>query len=122
MKHDQDFIILCEQALSAVKEISILNVEDHLEKNTALVIDVREDHEWEKGHLPGAQHLGRGILERDIATLINDKSASIVLYCGGGYRSALSAHSLQLMGYSNIYSMRGGVRAWREANLPWEDD
>ena len=122
MKHDQDFIILCEQALSAVKEISILNVEDHLEKNTALVIDVREDHEWEKGHLPGAQHLGRGILERDIATLINDKSASIVLYCGGGYRSALSAHSLQLMGYSKIYSMRGGVRAWREANLPWEDD
>ncbi|MBV54049.1 MAG: sulfurtransferase [Coxiellaceae bacterium] len=122
MKHDQDFIILCEQALSAVKEISILNVEDHLEKNTALVIDVREDHEWEKGHLPGAQHLGRGILERDIATLINDKSASIVLYCGGGYRSALSAHSLQLMGYSNIYSMRGGVRAWREANLPWEVD
>ena len=122
MKHDQDFIILCEQALSAVKEISILNVEDHLEKNTALVIDVREDHEWEKGHLPGAQHLGRGILERDIAALINDKSASIVLYCGGGYRSALSAHSLQLMGYSNIYSMRGGVRAWREANLPWEVD
>jgi len=83
-------------------------------------VDVREDHEFEKEHAAGARHIGRGVLERDIETLIPDKDEEIVLYCGGGFRSALAAESLQKMGYRNVLSMDGGIRTWREAGYPLE--
>lgn len=83
-------------------------------------IDVREDHEFAAGHARGARHLGKGIIERDIETAIPDKEATIVLYCGGGFRSALAAEALQQMGYGNVVSMDGGIRAWREAGYPIE--
>ena len=83
-------------------------------------IDVREDHEFAKDHAKGARHLGRGILERDIESIIPNKASAIVLYCGGGFRSALAAEGLQRMGYTNVISMDGGIRAWREAGYPLE--
>ena len=83
-------------------------------------VDVREDHEFAKDHAKGARHLGKGIIERDIETLIPDKQASIVLYCGGGFRSVLAADALQQMGYTNVISMDGGIKAWREAGGPLE--
>src|SRR5262249_51599151 len=82
------------------------------------LVDVREDHEWDKDHLPGAVHLGRGIIERDIEQVLPDSKAEIVLYCGGGFRSALAADNLQKMGYSNVFSMDGGIRDWREKGYP----
>lgn len=83
-----------------------------------LVLDVREDSEWGKDHLPGARHLGRGVMERDIETVVPDKATPMVLYCGGGYRSALAAESLQKMGYTGVLSMDGGYRGWNEAGYP----
>jgi rhodanese-related sulfurtransferase len=85
-----------------------------------LLIDVREDHEWQDGHAAGAMHLGRGILERDIEKVEPAYNREIVLYCGGGYRSAMAADQMQKMGYTNVFSMAGGIRAWREAGLPEE--
>jgi len=82
------------------------------QSNPITIIDVREDHEVQKGIIPGAIHLGRGILERDIESKISDKDTEIVLYCGGGYRSALAADNLQKMGYTNIWSLDGGIKAW----------
>ena len=82
--------------------------------------DVREDHEFAKDHAKGARHLGKGIIERDIETLVPDRQASIILYCGGGYRSALAADALRQMGYTNVVSMDGGIKAWREAGYPME--
>jgi rhodanese-related sulfurtransferase len=82
------------------------------------LIDVREDHEWTAGRLPGAAHLGKGIIERDVETRYPDPAAEMVLYCGGGFRSALAADALQKMGYTNVWSMDGGYRGWREAGLP----
>ena len=84
------------------------------------LVDVREDNEWAKGHLPGAIHLGKGVIERDVETAVPDKSATLVLYCGGGFRSALAADNLQKMGYSNCISMDGGWRGWTEAGFPTE--
>ncbi|MCS7045598.1 MAG: rhodanese-like domain-containing protein, partial [Gemmataceae bacterium] len=83
-----------------------------------VLIDVREDHEWAKGHIPGAIHLGKGIIERDIEARVPDPTTPLVLYCGGGYRSALAADNLQKMGYVNVLSMDGGWRAWKELGLP----
>lgn len=83
-------------------------------------VDVREDDEWKAGHAKGAVHIGRGVLERDIEGKLPDKNAEIILYCGGGYRSALAAESIQKMGYTNVFSMDGGMKAWREAKLPEE--
>ncbi len=80
-----------------------------------MLIDVREDHEWQAGHLPQAVHLGRGIIERDVETTFPDPHTELVLYCGGGYRSALAAQSLQKMGYDNVWSLAGGFRGWRDA-------
>ena len=85
-----------------------------------VLIDVREDNEWAAGHAAGATHLSKGIIERDIETAIPDKNAPIVLYCGGGYRSALAADALQTMGYTNVISMDGGIKGWRAAGLPEE--
>ncbi|MEW6543359.1 MAG: rhodanese-like domain-containing protein [Nitrospirota bacterium] len=121
MKHNPGFLKLVEQAKRSVKECTIGQVKAKLDRGERFhLVDVREDHEFSKDHIVGARHLGRGILERDIETVIPDKRAEIILYCGGGYRSALSADSLQQMGYTNVVSMDGGIRAWREAGYPLE--
>ncbi len=121
MKHNPGFEQLVEQVKTRIRECSIDEVKALLEQRAAFhLIDVREDREFAKDRIIRAVHLGRGILERDIETAIPDKGAPIVLYCGGGYRSALSADSLQQMGYTNVRSLAGGIRAWREAGYPLE--
>ncbi len=121
MKHSQEFEDLVAQIKPNIKEVTIEQVVNfQKEAKDFLLIDVREDHEWQQGHAPGAVHLGRGIIERDIIALEPNKGREIVLYCGGGYRSAMSAENLQKMGYTNIFSMAGGMRGWRELNLPEE--
>ena len=121
MKHTAAFDQLCADARSRVREVSVAQVRAKQEAGEQFhLIDVREDHEWEIDHVAGASHVGRGILERDIEAKVADRDAEIVLYCGGGYRSALSADNLQKMGYRNVFSMAGGIRAWREAELPLE--
>lgn len=121
MKHNPGFLKLVEQAKRNIKECSIADAKAKLDRGHPFhFIDVREDHEFAKDHIKGARHVGRGILERDIETIIPDKQAEIILYCGGGYRSALAADSLRQMGYMNVYSMDGGIRAWREAGYPLE--
>ena len=112
-QHNPGFQSLCEEARRKVTEIPNDVVRRRLAERTSFtLLDVREDHEWVQGHLPSAKHLGRGILERDIETVIPDKTREIVLYCGGGYRSALAAESLQKMGYVNVKSMAGGFGEW----------
>lgn len=119
MKHSPGFLDLVNDAKNRIKEITIPEVRKKLAaKEKFHFIDVREDHEWDKGRCKGAVHLGRGILERDIETMIADKSEEIVLYCGGGFRSALSADNLKKMGYTRVYSMAGGFREWVEAGAP----
>lgn len=121
MAHSPGFLKLVEEAKKRVKECTIAEVKARLDAGkTFHFIDVREDHEWAKDHAAGARHLGRGILERDIEGLIPDRNAEIVLYCGGGYRSALAADNLQQMGYTNVLSMDGGIKAWRAAGYPME--
>jgi rhodanese-related sulfurtransferase len=119
MKHNEGFLALVNDAKSRVKEMGI---DQYKESPPAghLLIDVREDNEWAAGHAAGAIHLGKGIIERDIETRVPDKSATLVLYCGGGFRSALVADALQKMGYENPISLDGGWRAWNEAGLPVE--
>jgi rhodanese-related sulfurtransferase len=119
--HSPAFEQLCEEARARVREISIAEVKAKLDAGERFhFLDVREDHEWQVDHAAGAEHLGRGILERDIHLRVPETEAEIVLYCGGGYRSALAADNLQRMGYSNVFSMAGGIRAWREAHYPLE--
>ncbi|MCS6885489.1 MAG: rhodanese-like domain-containing protein [Acidobacteriota bacterium] len=119
MKHSEGFLKLVEDAKTRIKECDAHIVRERLLRGEQFhFIDVREDHEWNEGHAESAIHIGRGIIERDIERLIPDKSAEIVLYCGGGYRSALAADNLQKMGYTNVYSMKGGYRAWTEAGYP----
>ena len=121
MKHNSGFLQLVEQAKQRVKECSAADVKARLDRGEPFhFIDVREDHEFAKDHARGAQHLGKGIIERDIESVVPDKQAAVVLYCGGGYRSALAADALQQMGYRNVLSMDGGIRAWREAGYPLE--
>lgn len=121
MRHNPGFLKLVEQAKQRVQECSVADVKGKLDRGGRVhFIDVREDNEYEKDHAKGAVHVGRGIIERDIESLIPDKEASIILYCGGGYRSVLAADSLQQMGYRHVVSMDGGIRAWREANYPLE--
>ncbi|WP_230514012.1 rhodanese-like domain-containing protein [Limnobaculum parvum] len=118
-KHNPGFEQLCEAARKNVHEVSIQQVKEMMDKGTIpLVLDVREESEFHKDHIPNAKHLGRGILERDIETVVPDKATPLVLYCGGGYRSALAAESIQKMGYTNVLSMDGGYRGWNEANYP----
>lgn len=121
MKHNPGFLKVVERAKQHIKECTIAEVKAKLDRKEPFhFVDVREDREFAKDHARGSTHLGRGVLERDIETLIPDKRAPIVLYCGGGYRSALAAESLQQMGYTNVQSMDGGIRAWREAGYPVE--
>ena len=121
-KHSPRFLKLVENTKQNVRELTIDDVKRKLDGGGAFhLIDVSEESEWARGHLPRAQHLGRGILERDIETAIPDTNAEIVLYCGGGFRSALAAENLQKMGYTNVWSMDGGYRGWTEAGLPVKD-
>lgn len=120
-KHSPKFLSLVAKVKSQIKECSIDLLRERIERGDKFILlDVREDHEWNTGHLPMAVHLGKGILERDIEGLAPDLHTQIVLYCGGGYRSALAAQSLQTMGYSNVISLAGGYKAWVEAGLPLE--
>ena len=120
MKHSPGFLKLVNDAKPRVREVSVEETRQKLEAGKAQVIDVREDNEWAAGHARGAEHLGKGVIERDIETRVPDKNAEIILYCGGGFRSTLSADSLQKMGYRNVASMAGGWRAWQEAGAPVE--
>jgi rhodanese-related sulfurtransferase len=117
--HSPGFLALVDDAKARVRHIGVEEYRALLNQDHVL-IDVREDNEWQAGHASGAMHLSRGILERDIETAIPDKNATLVLYCGGGYRSALAADQLQKMGYSNVISLDGGWRAWIAAGLPAE--
>ena len=115
--HNPGFLALVNDAKSRVKQV---NIDEYrkMPRGGHLLIDVREDHEWAAGHAAGAIHLSKGIIERDIEVQAPDKSATMVLYCGGGYRSALVAEALGKMGYQNAISLDGGWRAWNEAGLP----
>ena len=113
MDHSKEFVDLVNDAKSRIREVTVAETLDR-RKNGAKLIDVREDNEWLNSHALDAQHLGRGIIERDIVATFPDKSTELILYCGGGYRSALAADNLQKMGYTNVFSMAGGWRAWQE--------
>ncbi len=115
-QHAPGFVALVNAAKSQIKEITIDEMQQHNEPY--VLLDIREDHEWQNGHLPEAMHLGKGIIERDIEQTVADKKQKIVLYCGGGYRSALSAQTLQQMGYQQVLSLAGGYREWLERQLP----
>ena len=119
MDHAQGFLNLVNDAKQRIKQETFRETKKRLDNGEKLVlVDTREDAEWARGHIPGAIHLGRGIIERDIEKTIPDKGTPIVLYCGGGFRSALAADNLQRMGYRNVISMDGGWRGWTEAGFP----
>jgi rhodanese-related sulfurtransferase len=123
MAHSPQFMKLVSEAKKKVKETNVADVKRRLEAGEKfLLVDVREDNEWAKGHLPGAVHLGKGIIERDIEQRVPDTGAKVILYCGGGFRSALVADNLQKMGYTNVESMDGGWRGWLDAGLPTARD
>jgi len=117
--HSPGFLRMAERARSAVREMDVEQARQ-LTEGGAVLIDVREDTEWDAGHARGAIHIGKGVIERDIEKRVPDHAAEIVLYCGGGYRSALAAKSLGDMGYTNVVSMAGGWRAWQAAGAPEE--
>ena len=119
MKHSRGFLKLVAGVKTRIRQTDIHDVKRRLEAGENFyLVDVREESEWSRGHLPGAIHLSKGIIERDIETTIPDSDATIVLYCGGGFRSALVADNLQQMGYANVLSMDGGWREWTEAGYP----
>ncbi len=121
MDHSPRFLKLCEEVRARVKEVSIDEVAARLARGDRFeLVDVREESEFAAGRIAGARHLGKGILERDIEKAIPDPNADIVLYCGGGYRSALAAENLGRMGYRNVTSMDGGWRGWKAKSLPTE--
>lgn len=112
---------MVDDAKTRVREVSIEETRAAVDSGRARLIDVREDNEWNEAHAKGAEHLGKGIIERDIETVAPDKASELILYCGGGYRAALAADSLQRMGYTNVASMEGGWRAWQAAGAPIEE-
>jgi rhodanese-related sulfurtransferase len=119
MKHSPAFVRLVEESRKHIQTCRVETVKQYLEDGVPCsVIDVREDHEVTSGMVPGAIHLGKGILERDIEATIPDKLATIIFYCGGGYRSVLAAENVQKMGYKHVWSMEGGIKAWKEAGFP----
>lgn len=121
MDHSLRFLQIVDDAKSRIKEITVDEVRTGRKSGEDMVlIDTREDREWRAGHAEGAVHLGKGIIERDIEKEVPDTSRKLVLYCGGGFRSALAADALQKMGYTNVYSLAGGWRAWNQAQLPVE--
>jgi rhodanese-related sulfurtransferase len=115
MSHSSEFLALVAEAQKQVKEISIREVKEKQASGSAFhFVDVREESEWNAGHADGAIHIGKGVLERDIVSKIPSKDEPIILYCGGGFRSILAAENLQKMGYTNVLSMQGGYREWKE--------
>lgn len=119
MKHTPAFEELVNRSRERVRETNCAEVRQRQERGeTFHLVDVREESEWARGHLPGAIHIGKGVIERDIESLIPEPQSEIILYCGGGYRSALAADALQQMGYTNVASMDGGWRGWTEAGFP----
>jgi rhodanese-related sulfurtransferase len=123
MKHSEGFLKIVNDAKSRIKEVTVEETRERLAANSdAHLIDVREDNEWQAGHAAGAEHLGKGIIERDIESRVPEKETELILYCGGGYRSVLAADALQRMGYSNAYSMTGGWKAWKESGAPVEGE
>jgi rhodanese-related sulfurtransferase len=122
-QHSPGFLKLVEDAKTRVSELTVDDVKAKLDRGEKFfLVDVREESEWAKDHLPRAIHLGKGVIERDVEQRIPDPATQIVLYCGGGFRSALAADNLQKMGYTNVYSMDGGVRGWREKGYPFTRD
>ncbi len=121
MTHSPGFLALVNDAKKHVRETDIDGYRKMLDaKQNHILVDVREDNEWTAGHAAGAVHLSKGIIERDIETKVPDKNATLVLYCGGGFRSALAGEALQKMGYANVISLDGGWRAYKESGLPLE--
>ncbi|HEY2972920.1 MAG TPA: rhodanese-like domain-containing protein [Pyrinomonadaceae bacterium] len=119
MKHSEGFLKLVNDAKTRIREVTVDETRERMKASEGVrLIDVREDNEWEAAHAAGAEHLGKGILERDIEAEVPDKSTELILYCGGGFRSALAADVLQQMGYTNVYSMAGGWKAWKESGSP----
>jgi len=117
MEHSNEFLKLVGEVMPNVREVTVAATRERIEGG-AMLIDVREDNEFEAGHAAGARHMGRGVIERDIVQTIPDKNSEIILYCGGGYRSALATDNLQKMGYTNVWSMAGGWHAWEESGAP----
>jgi len=116
MEHPPKFMAICEDARTRIQETDVETVKARLDRgDDFLLIDTREDREWNKGHIPGAIHIGKGVIERDIEAKVPDTDREMILYCGGGYRSALSADNLTKMGYSRAISMDGGFRGWNVA-------
>ncbi len=123
MKHSPGFLKLVADAKTRIREAGVHEVKKRLDAGEKLIlVDVREESEWARGHLPGAVHLGKGVIERDIEQAVPDHTAPLVLYCGGGFRSALAADNLQKMGYTNVMSMDGGWRGWTDAGYPTAKD
>jgi rhodanese-related sulfurtransferase len=119
MKHSPQFLAIVQDSKSRVEEYNIQQVKSMLDSHEEFtLVDTREESEWDKVHIQGAMHIGKGVLERDIETKIPDSSTKIVLYCGGGFRSALAADNLQKMGYTQVISMDGGMSAWLNAGFP----
>jgi rhodanese-related sulfurtransferase len=118
-QHSPRFLKIVEEARKNVRELTVDQVKERLDRGEKLLlIDVREESEYAKDHLPGAVHLGKGIIERDIEEKVPDTATEMILYCGGGFRSALAADNLRRMGYTNAISMDGGIRDWRNKNYP----
>jgi rhodanese-related sulfurtransferase len=123
MEHSTKFLAIVNDARKRVKETNVAEVKRRMDAGEKFVlVDVREESEWARGHVPGAIHLGKGVIERDIEKRVPDAGAKLILYCGGGFRSALAADNLQKMGYTNVESMDGGWRGWTEASLPTQKD
>ncbi len=122
MKHTPGFLKIVNDAKKRIRETNVRDVKARLDRGEKIcLVDVREESEWNNGHIPGAIHIGKGVIERDIETKIPNVNTEIILYCGGGYRSALVADNLQKMGYKNPVSMDGGWRGWTEAGFPVEN-
>ena len=119
--HSPGFLRIVDDARARVREVTVDETLDAVEKGRARLVDVREDNEWNEAHAAGAEHLGKGIIERDIEVFSPNKSAELILYCGGGYRAVLAADNLQRMGYTNVCSLTGGWRAWKDAGAPVEE-
>src|SRR5712691_8139443 len=116
MKHSEGFLKVVNDAKTRIREVTVEETKQRLKVNPDVrLIDVREDNEWQAAHAAGAEHLGKGIIERDIEAQVPDKSTELILYCGGGFRSALAADVLQTMGYTNVFSMAGGWKAWKDS-------
>ena len=122
-QHAEGFLSIVNDAKKRIKEADFRDIKKRMDGGEKMIlVDTREDSEWARGHIPNAVHLGKGVIERDIEKTIPDKNAPLVLYCGGGFRSALAADNLQKMGYTNVISMDGGWRGWTEAGFPVAKD